>query len=128
MRGNTLNYLKQFLIILTVCFIGEILHAMIPLPIPASIYGLVLMLICLIAKIIPEEKVSAVSDFLIGIMPVMFIPSAVGLMGYWEAIKPILLAVVVITVAMNVLVFAVSGRVTQAVIRMDNKKKARGEK
>ena len=128
MRGNTLNYLKQFLIILTVCFIGEILHAVIPLPIPASIYGLVLMLICLIAKIIPEEKVSAVSDFLIGIMPVMFIPSAVGLMGYWEAIKPILLAVVVITVAMNVLVFAVSGRVTQAVIRMDNKKKARGEK
>lgn len=123
-----MNYLKQFLIILTVCFIGEILHAMIPLPIPASIYGLVLMLICLIAKIIPEEKVSAVSDFLIGIMPVMFIPSAVGLMGYWEAIKPILLAVVVITVAMNVLVFAVSGRVTQAVIRMDNKKKARGEK
>ena len=123
-----MNYLKQFLIILTVCFIGEILHAVIPLPIPASIYGLVLMLICLIAKIIPEEKVSAVSDFLIGIMPVMFIPSAVGLLGYWEAIKPILLAVVVITVAMNVLVFAVSGRVTQAVIRMDNKKKARGEK
>ena len=123
-----MNYLKQFLIILTICFIGEILHAVIPLPIPASIYGLVLMLICLIAKIIPEEKVSAVSDFLIGIMPVMFIPSAVGLMGYWEAIKPILLAVVVITVAMNVLVFAVSGRVTQAVIRMDNKKKARDEK
>ena len=123
-----MNYLKQFLIILTVCFIGEILHAVIPLPIPASIYGLVLMLICLIAKIIPEEKLSAVSDFLIGIMPVMFIPSAVGLMGYWEAIKPILLAVVVITVAMNVLVFAVSGRVTQAVIRMDNKKKARDEK
>ena len=123
-----MNYLKQFLIILTICLIGEILHAVIPLPIPASIYGLVLMLICLIAKIIPEEKVSAISDFLIGIMPVMFIPSAVGLMGYWEAIKPILLAVVVITVAMNVLVFAVSGRVTQAVIRMDNKKKARGEK
>ena len=123
-----MNYLKQFLIILTVCLIGEILHAVIPLPIPASIYGLVLMLICLIAKIIPEEKVSAVSDFLIGIMPVMFIPSAVGLMGYWEAIKPILLAVVVITVAMNVLVFAVSGCVTQAVIRMDNKKKARDEK
>ena len=123
-----MNYLKQFLIILTICLIGEILHAVIPLPIPASIYGLVLMLICLIAKIIPEEKVSAVSDFLIGIMPVMFIPSAVGLMGYWEAIKPILLAVVVITVAMNVLVFAVSGRVTQAVIRMDNKKKARDKK
>ena len=108
--------------------IGEILKYFIPLPIPGSIYGLVLMLILLSTKVIKLEQVKETGEFLVEIMPVMFIPSAVGLMGYWEAIKPILLAVVVITVAMNVLVFAVSGRVTQAVIRMDNKKKARGEK
>ncbi len=123
-----MNYLKQFLIIAVICFIGEVLHAVIPLPIPASIYGLVIMLICLITKIIPEEKVAAVSDFLIAIMPVMFIPSAVGLLGYWEEIKPILLAVVVITVAINILVFAVSGRVTQAVIRFENKKHGNRQK
>lgn len=125
---SDLKYLKQFLLIIIICFIGEILHALIPLPIPASIYGLVLMLICLITQLIPEEKVEAVSDFLLNIMPVMFIPSAVGLMGYWEEIKPILLAVVVITVAVNILVFAVSGRVTQAVIRLENKKKVGNEK
>lgn len=125
---SDLKYLKQFLLIIIICFIGEILHALIPLPIPASIYGLVLMLICLITQLIPEEKVGAVSDFLLNIMPVMFIPSAVGLMGYWEEIKPILLAVVVITVAVNILVFAVSGRVTQAVIRLENKKKVGNEK
>ncbi len=118
-----MKYLKQLLIILAICFIGEILHAVIPLPIPASIYGLVLMLLCLITKLIPEHAVAEVSDFLLGIMPVMFIPSAVGLLGYWDAIKPILLAVIVITVAVNVLVFAVSGRVTQAVIHMENKRK-----
>lgn len=117
-----MNYIKQFLLILVVCFVGEILHALIPLPIPASIYGLILMLIALTAKWIPEEKIAAVSDFLINIMPVMFIPSAVGLMGYWEAIKPILLAIVVITVVVNILVFAVSGRVTQAVVRLENRK------
>lgn len=125
---SDLKYLKQFLLIIIICFIGEILHALIPLPIPASIYGLVLMLICLITQLIPEKKVGAVSDFLLNIMPVMFIPSAVGLMGYWEEIKPILLAVVVITVAVNILVFAVSGRVTQAVIRLKNKKKVGNEK
>ncbi len=116
-----MKYLKQFLIILAVCFIGELLHAVIPLPIPASIYGLVLMLVCLISKIIPEEKVAQVSDFLLAIMPVMFIPSAAGLLGDWDAVKPMLLALTVITVAVNVLVFAVSGRVTQAVIRLETK-------
>ena len=119
-----MKYLQQFLIIIVISFVGEVLHALIPLPIPASIYGLVLMLICLITRLIPEEKVTAVSDFLIGIMPVMFIPSAVGLMGYWESVKPILLALIVITAVVNVVVFAISGRVTQAVIRIENKKKA----
>ncbi len=123
-----MKYLKQFLIILVICFIGEILHAIIPLPIPASIYGLVLMLICLMAKWIPEHAVAEVSDFLLGIMPVMFIPSAVGLLGYWESIKPILLAVVVITVAVNILVFAVSARVTQRVIHIEENRKARVKK
>ena len=118
-----MKYLKQFLIIAAVCLTGEILHAIIPLPIPASIYGLVLMFICLTAKLIPEEKVSAVSDFLIEIMPVMFIPSAVGLLGSWEQLKPMLLALTVITLATNILVFAVSGRVTQAVIRLERKGK-----
>jgi holin-like protein len=123
--GNRLQYLKQFSIILLICLIGEVLHAVIPLPIPASIYGLVLMLICLISKIIPEEKIAKTSDFLIQIMPVMFIPSAAGLLGYWDALKPILLAVVVITVVSNVLVFAVSGRVTQAIIGLENKKEVK---
>lgn len=119
-----MKYLQQFLIIIVISFVGEILHALIPLPIPASIYGLVLMLICLMTKLIPEDRIAAVSDFLIGIMPVMFIPSAVGLMGYWESVKPILLALIVITAVVNVVVFAISGRVTQAVIRIENKKKA----
>ena len=119
-----MKHLQQFLIIIVISFVGEVLHALIPLPIPASIYGLVLMLICLITRLIPEQKVAAVSDFLIGIMPVMFIPSAVGLMGYWESVKPILLALIVITAVVNVVVFAISGRVTQAVIRIENKKKA----
>ena len=119
-----MKHLQQFLIIIVISFVGEVLHALIPLPIPASIYGLVLMLICLITRLIPEQKVAAVSDFLIGIMPVMFIPSAVGLMGYWESVKPILLALIVITAVVNGVVFAISGRVTQAVIRIENKKKA----
>ena len=32
--------LRQFLVIMAVSFVGEILHAVLPLPIPASIYGL----------------------------------------------------------------------------------------
>ena len=40
-----MEYLKQFFIIASVSFTGEILNHIIPLPVPASIYGLVIMLI-----------------------------------------------------------------------------------
>ena len=52
-----MKYLKQFGMILFISFLGEILRAVIPLPIPASIYGLVLMLTALLTGILPLEKV-----------------------------------------------------------------------
>ena len=42
-----MKYFRQFFIILAISFVGEILHMVLPLPVPASIYGLVLMLLAL---------------------------------------------------------------------------------
>ena len=60
-----MKYFKQFGIILTVSFLGELLHALIPLPVPASIYGLVLMLAALITGLIPLDRVREAGSFLI---------------------------------------------------------------
>lgn len=38
-----MKHLRQFLIILFFSFLGEGLKALLPLPVPASIYGLVLL-------------------------------------------------------------------------------------
>lgn len=118
-----MKYFKQFGIILTVSFLGELLHAVIPLPVPASIYGLVLMLAALITGLIPLDRVREAGSFLIEIMPMMFIPAAVGLLDSWSVLRPVLLPVLIITAATTVLVMAVSGRVTQSVIRLEKRKK-----
>ena len=75
-----MKYFRQFFLILAVSFLGEILHMVLPLPVPASIYGLVLMLLALVTGIIKIEQVKDTAVFLIEIMPVMFIPAAVGLL------------------------------------------------
>ena len=49
--------LRQFLVIMAVSFVGEILHAVLPLPIPASIYGLVLMLALLMTGALKLDTV-----------------------------------------------------------------------
>lgn len=115
-------YLRQFCIILFVSFLGELLHVMIPLPIPASVYGLVLMLLALCTGIIKLNQVKETAGFLIEIMPVMFIPAAAGLLDAWPALQAIWIPVILITVITTVLVMAVTGRVTQHMIRRKNRK------
>lgn len=116
-----MKFLKQFLWILLISFLGEVLRALIPLPIPASVYGLVLMLAALITGVLKVEQVRGAAEFLIEIMPVMFIPAAVGLLTAWDALRPVCVPVLVITAATTVIVMAVTGRVTQAIIRREKK-------
>ena len=81
-----MKYLKQFTIILLVSFAGDLLHSALPLPVPGSIYGIIIMFILLLTKIIPLDAVQDTAKFLIEIMPVMFIPAAVGLIDSWSSI------------------------------------------
>lgn len=108
-----MKYLKQFAIILGVCLVGEGLKALLPLPIPASIYGLVLMLVALMCGLIKLEQVENTADFLIQIMSPMFIPAAVGLMDQFDSLRAILLPFVVINLVGLIITFAATGRVTQ---------------
>lgn len=119
-----MKFIKQLSIILTISFIAELMEELIPLPIAASMYGLVLMLIGLITKIIPLEKVEGAADFLVEILPIMFIPPTVGIMASAEALKEMLVPLVVISIVSTVLIMVATGRTTQAILRMDAKAKA----
>ena len=120
-----MKYVKQFAMILLVSFAGELLNYLLPLPVPASIYGLVLMLVCLLTGIIKLDAVRDTACFLIEIMPLMFISAAVGLMASWSVIKENLLAYLVIAVVTTVAVMAVSGLVTQGVLKRNEKGEGR---
>ena len=113
--------LKQFLIILAVSLMGEIFKAVLPLPIPASIYGMVLMFVFLLTGVIKLEQVRDTGRFLIEIMPVMFIPAGVGLMSSWNVLEPVLVPVSLITVITIFTVMAATGIVSQIIIRKNRK-------
>lgn len=117
-----MKYLKQFLIILTISLIGEVLKTLIPLPIPASIYGMVILFVCLLSGVIKLEAVRDVGRFLIQIMPVMFIPAGVELMASWNVLSPILVPASVVTVVVLIAVMVVTGRVSQKIIRFERKR------
>lgn len=117
-----MKYVKQFLIILAISLIGELLKYVLPLPVPASIYGMVILFICLKTGLVKLEDVKDAGRFLIEIMPVMFIPAGVGLMESWGILQPVLVPVCIITVVTIITVMAVTGLLSQWVIRRDRKK------
>lgn len=112
-----MKYVKQFLLILFISFIGEIFNKLIPLPIPASIYGMMILFFGLLIGIIKLENVKEVGSFLIEIMPIMFIPAGVGLMTSWVTLKKILIPVLIITALTNVTVMLATGHISQMIIR-----------
>ena len=116
-----MKYLKQFGIILLVTCIGEIIRYFVPLPIPGSIYGLTLMFGLLCTHVIRVEDVKEAAVFLIEIMPVMFIPAAVGLIESWGELQPILIQTVIILVLTTVIVMAVTGKTAMVMIEKEKK-------
>ncbi|MCM1225904.1 MAG: CidA/LrgA family protein [Clostridium sp.] len=112
-----MKFIYQFCIILLFSFIGEILSLLIPLPVPPGIYGIILLFLCLELKIVPLSAVKGTGSFLIDIMPVMFIPAAVGIIGSWDIIKQSLFKFAVVVLISTAAVMAVSGTVTQFIIR-----------
>ena len=117
-----MKYVRQLLIILSISFIGEALNYFLPLPVPASIYGLVLLFLCLETGLIKITAVEDTAKYLVEIMPLMFIPAGVRLMNSWGVLKPVWGRIAIITVVSTAVVMAVSGRVTQFVIRIREKK------
>ena len=121
-----MKFMKQFGIILAVTFLGEALKYVIPLPIPASIYGLVLMLLALCTGILKLDQMKEAATFLIEIMPMMFIPAGVGLLNAWDTLKPVLIPIIVILFVSTIVVMGVSGKVTQTMIEAEERKKNEG--
>ena len=108
-----MKYIKQLFWILLFSGVGELLQALIPLPIPAAIYGLVLLLTALCTGLLKAEKIADTARFLIAIMPLLFVAPAVSILAHWNIIAPNVIAIVVIMTLSTVVVFAVAGLVTK---------------
>ena len=109
-----MKYLSQFLIILGFTLTGEALQRLLPLPIPASVWGLALLFTALCLGLVKLEQVKAVGGFLTSILPILFVAPAVGIVEYWDLLSSRLLGLALILLATTVLTFGITGRTVQA--------------
>ena len=117
-----MNRLKQICLIILFSFLGELCRYLIPLSIPASIYGMVLLFAALALKIIRIESVRETGTFLTSLLPLLFVAPAVRLMECWFQMRPVLIPLLLIVLVVTILVFAAGGLVTQWMIGKGEKK------
>lgn len=117
-----MKYIIQFEIILAISLVGELLNRIVPLPIPASIYGMIILFTALCTGLIKIHMVKEAGKFLIFLMPLMFVPPAVGLLENWVVMKEFIIAIIVISFVSTLAVIAVTGHVTQFIINKKDKK------
>ena len=117
-----MKYIKQFLVILSVSLAGELLSYLIPVSIPASIYGIAILFALLCTGIVKLENVRETGKFLVEIMSVMFVPSVVGIMDCYTELGSSLCAYLIAILPVTVIVMAVSGLATQYVRKKEGRK------
>ena len=108
-----MKYIRQFAIIMLFSLLGELCHLTIPIPIPASIYGMVLLFLSLALGLLKVDAVKETGSFLVSLLPLLFVVPTVGLMGCWELIRDNILQIAILIVVTTILTFGVSGLLTK---------------
>ena len=116
-----MKYVKQAFIIFFISFLGELLNKFIPLPIPAGVYGLVMLLAALCLGVVKLPDVENFGNFMIEVMPIMFVPGAAAVVVYYKEVLAILAPFVIVVIVSTVVVIGATGRTTQYLIRSKGK-------
>ena len=117
-----MKYLSQFLRITAFTLVGEVLQRLIPLPVPASVYGLLLLFTALCTGVVKLEQVKDAAGFLISILPILFVPTAVGILDNWAMIKADVIPILLLALLSTVVTFSIAGRITQSLGKKEEKK------
>lgn len=114
-----MKYVRQMTIIFTAALLGELLRFLLPLPVPPSIYGLLLLFFALHFRVVRVDQVKESAELLIELMPLLFVAPAVAVLPYFGILRPILFRFVIAVAVSTALIMGAAGLATQYVIRRE---------
>ncbi|MDU5082445.1 CidA/LrgA family protein [Tissierella sp. P1] len=109
-----MKILKELAIIVGILFIAHITQQITKIPIPATVLGMIILLICLLTGIVKLEKIETVSKFFLDHLTFLFIPGGVGLIASLDLIKEQWIPILAVIILTTALVIAVTGLTVQS--------------
>lgn len=118
-----MKIIKQIGIIFTVCWLSQLIAEFLPFDFPASVIGMLFLLLCLITGVLKIEHIQEKSDFLLGNMAFFFIPAGVSIMNYFELLKNSAVKLLIICVISTGVTFAVTAFSVTLTMKLMNRRK-----
>ena len=120
-----MSIVSQLFVVFFVYLASEGIAALLPFTFPASVMGMVILLVLLLTKVLKPAQLKESSDFLLGNMLLFFIPTCVSVITYADVLFRNFWSIVLISILTTPLVFFVTGQVVQLTMKRIRKK---GEK
>lgn len=108
-----MKYLRQFAIILVICFAGEVLNRLFNIPIPGNVIGMVILLAALLSGVIKVEAIEDVTEFMLKHLAFFFVPAGIGIISSFDIIKAKLLSMLAVILLSTVVVIVTTGITVQ---------------
>ena len=112
--------LKGFTIIFLYLVVGNFISETFSIPVAGSIIGMLLLTVSFMLKIVKVETVKSASDILIENMSLLYVPSAVGIILYFDLISSNVLPIVFSSFITTFFVLAVTGLIQQKMEKDDD--------
>ena len=98
----------QVAIIFSICWISQLVEALLPIAFPASVIGMVLLLALLLSRVLRVDHIREKSDFLLGNMAFFFLPAGVSIINYFDVLQSTAVQLVIICLLTTVITFFVT--------------------
>ena len=118
-----MHLFKQLGIIFGICWISLLIEKLLPFTFPANVIAMILLVIFLLTGIVKLHQIKTVSDFLLGNMTILFIPTTVGLLNYVDILKANFVPIFVISVVSTLLCFGATAFSIRFTLRLMNRRK-----
>ena len=116
-----MKILMQLAIILFICLLGEVLAAVLPFPFPGSVLSMLVLFLLFALKWLKPDDIKETSGLLLGNMMLVFLPSFVSIMNYFDVLKHIAVQFILIVVVSTMVTFLVGGAVVSLVSRLQDR-------
>lgn len=117
--------LKQFSIILSIYFLGELIQKALGLPVPGNVLGMLILFFSLCTGVIKLNMIDKISDFLLENMAFFFLPAGASLITCFALLEGKLTAILAVSLISTFIILAVTGLTVELVQRFLGKKSSK---